>query len=88
MSFVISFGRWGGFYFMRGFQTRVCLGWVALTYIPMDYDEVIIRALRQEKWDAILELANGLNRTNIGIIKPALLYQLGMLDSNGVSTQN
>lgn len=36
MSFVIAFGKWGGFYFHRGWTTRLCLGWVSMTYIPED----------------------------------------------------
>lgn len=41
MSMVISFGRYGGFYFMRGNTTRLCLGWMALTYLPADLDDTL-----------------------------------------------
>jgi len=45
MSFVIAFGKWGGFYFHRGWTTRLCLGWVSMTYIPEDYDVTMRRIL-------------------------------------------
>ena len=40
-SFTISWGRYGGFYFHKGFSTRLCLGWVAFTYFPQDLDVLI-----------------------------------------------
>ena len=33
---MIGVGSWGGVYFYRGFTTRLCLGWLAITYIPLD----------------------------------------------------
>ena len=34
---MVSMGReYGGFHFFRGFTTRLCLGWIAFTFIPMD----------------------------------------------------
>lgn len=45
MSFVISIGRWGGLYFYRGHTTRLCLGWLALTFIPRDFDPMIRQAM-------------------------------------------
>lgn len=45
MSFVVSIGKWGGFYFLRGYTTRLCLGWLALTFIPRDFDPLIRSAL-------------------------------------------
>lgn len=37
----VSWGKWGGFYWRRGFCLRLCLGWIAMTYIPRDLDKVI-----------------------------------------------
>lgn len=37
MSFIISVGKYGGFYCCGG---RVCLGWIAFTLIPCDIDEI------------------------------------------------
>ena len=37
-TFALSWGAWGGFYFRRNYSTRLCLGWVALTYFPRDLD--------------------------------------------------
>lgn len=36
MTLMISFGKYGGFYFHRGYSWRLCLGWMALTFIPED----------------------------------------------------
>jgi len=36
-----SWGRYGGFYFYRGFSTRLCLGWFALTFIPAEIDDIL-----------------------------------------------
>lgn len=44
MTFMFSIGAWGGFYCHSG---RLCLGWVALTYLPLDIDDVL--ALLPEK---------------------------------------
>lgn len=35
MTFMISIGQYGGFYWIGG---RICLGWVAFTYLPFDID--------------------------------------------------
>jgi hypothetical protein len=40
VTFCISFGRWGGFYLHRDYTTRICLGWVALTFFPCDLDRL------------------------------------------------
>lgn len=37
----LSWGRYGGFYVHRGEMWRVCLGRVALTYVPNEIDELI-----------------------------------------------
>lgn len=36
MTICISIGKWGGIYWFSGFTKRLCLGWIALTYIPVD----------------------------------------------------
>ena len=40
MTLAISVGRWGGFYVYWGYTKRLCLGWLALTFIPQDFDEL------------------------------------------------
>lgn len=47
MSFIISFGKYGGFYYHSDYHTRICLGWVAFTYLPEDYDDMLSRILSQ-----------------------------------------
>jgi hypothetical protein len=37
----ISWGPWGGFYARRGFVKRACLGWVAVTYVPVELDDMM-----------------------------------------------
>lgn len=55
LSVICSFGKWGGFYVYRGFSTRICLGWMALTYIPTDIDLLFgdhsIDIIRPSEWD-------------------------------------
>jgi hypothetical protein len=38
---VISFGKYGGFNFHKGYSLRVCLGWVAFYYIPNDFENLL-----------------------------------------------
>ena len=38
MTIIISCGRWGGFYAHNG---RLCLGWIAFTFMPYDVDDVL-----------------------------------------------
>jgi hypothetical protein len=45
MSFTLSLGQWGGFYFQRGYSWRLCLGWVSLTWFPEDIDDILDRSL-------------------------------------------
>jgi len=47
-SLVISYGKYGGVYFHRGYTTRLCLGWMAITYIPDDIDDLFERLLLRE----------------------------------------
>ena len=44
---LLSFGRYGGFYLRRGFSTRLCLGWFAITFIPSD-DELLLDAINEK----------------------------------------
>ena len=38
---MISVGSWGGFYFYHDFSWRLCLGWIAITFLPIDGDEIL-----------------------------------------------
>jgi hypothetical protein len=44
----ISWGKYGGFYFKRGSMIRICLGWLAITYIPMEIDDLLKIALSKK----------------------------------------
>lgn len=41
MTLALSIGKWGGFYLHRGHTLRLCLGWIAVTFIPRDLDELL-----------------------------------------------
>ena len=37
MTFVISIDKhYGGFYIFNGFTKRICLGWIAFSFIPLN----------------------------------------------------
>lgn len=40
-SLILSWGSYGGFYVINSFSKRVCLGWIAFTYIPEDIDNLL-----------------------------------------------
>lgn len=40
-SITIGWGKYGGFYFIRGFSTRICLGWISFTYFPDEIDNLL-----------------------------------------------
>ena len=42
-SFIISWGKYGGWYWHNKFTKRLCLGWLAITFIPMDIDDVLTK---------------------------------------------
>lgn len=50
MTLALSIGKWGGFYLYAGYTLRLCLGWVAVTIIPDDIDDIL----------GNLEVTNGL----------------------------
>ena len=37
----ISWGKYGGFYWYCKYTKRLCLGWIAFTYIPNDLDNLL-----------------------------------------------
>lgn len=45
----ITWGSYGGFYFVSRFCTRLCLGWLALTWIPEDIDVVLERLIQRKE---------------------------------------
>lgn len=38
MTLSFTIGPWGGFYIHNGYTLRLCLGWLALTILPVDFD--------------------------------------------------
>ena len=44
MSLIFSVGHCGGFYFFRSrFSIRIRLGWIAVTLVSVDVDDVFLR---------------------------------------------
>jgi hypothetical protein len=41
-SAIVSFGAWGGFYASGDYAYRVCLGFMAITWLPLDADAVLV----------------------------------------------
>lgn len=48
-TFCISWGDYGGFYFYRGYTSRLCLGWIAFTYLPLEIDDIVHNPEKQYK---------------------------------------
>jgi len=47
-SLIFSWGKYGGFYYKKGkSSTRICLGYIAITYMPEDIDDVFKRLLQK-----------------------------------------
>lgn len=40
VSIIMTFGKYGGFYIYSGWTKRLCLGWLAITYVPKDWDDI------------------------------------------------
>lgn len=37
----LSWGPWGGFYLNPGYSKRLCIGWLAITYVPVELDDMM-----------------------------------------------
>lgn len=46
MALMLSFGKYGGFYWHKGYSKRLCLGWIAITLIPKDIDDILSKLER------------------------------------------
>jgi len=40
-SITLAVGKWGGIYIRNGWSWGLCLGWVAITFIPADVEELV-----------------------------------------------
>jgi len=74
-SIVLSWGEYGGFYIHRGYTTRLCFGWLAITHIPLEIDDVIHNP---EKYNALSiiqkEYIDFLNKANEAPISMAWIH--------------
>ena len=41
VSIVVSFGRYGGFYWRRRPSPRICLGWMIVVAIPVEFEDLL-----------------------------------------------
>ncbi len=57
MSIMVSVGEWGGVYLHRGYSKRLCLGWLSITFVAQDMDELLERLIFQNR--LILSLGCG-----------------------------
>ena len=46
----LSWGKYGGFYFNSDYTVRLCLGWIAITYLPLEIDDILYNP---EKYTAL-----------------------------------
>lgn len=44
MTILISIGKWGGIYLYHKHSIRICLGFVAITILPTDGDNILAAA--------------------------------------------
>jgi hypothetical protein len=49
VTIIINVGKWGGIYCTAG---RLCLGWIAFTFLPFDIDPVLEVWSKRGKRDA------------------------------------
>lgn len=45
MTLMLTFGKSGGFYIAWGYSKRICLWWLAITFIPRDMDQILNTSL-------------------------------------------
>jgi hypothetical protein len=48
-SLCFSWGDYGGFYFHRSYTMRLCLGWFAITYFPLEIDIIINNLIQKNE---------------------------------------
>ena len=47
MTLMLNIGKWGGFYCRGG---RICLGWIAFTFLPFDVDKLLSKLIEDVKY--------------------------------------
>lgn len=51
MTFLITIGKFGGFYVSFRGEVRLCLGWIAFTVFPFDLETRLLEILRGKHRD-------------------------------------
>lgn len=60
LSLIVSWGKYGGWYYRKGYTRRLCLGRLALTILPDDIDKLLYNELRMtNKVTNTVKLSNG-----------------------------
>lgn len=59
----ISWGAWGGCYVQRGYTWRVCVGWVALTYVPIELDDLCAGYIDHKRAEQQAQARDFVNRS-------------------------
>lgn len=60
-SVTLAVGQWGGIYIRKGWSKGLCLGWVAITFMPADVEEILVGLTTKIK---NIELASTTTRGN------------------------
>jgi len=68
----LSWGDWGGVYAKRGYSWRLCFGWVALTWLPIELDDLVEGYARADALEARLGDAMALVATHAEIMRKTL----------------
>jgi hypothetical protein len=68
---------WGGFYFKRGDNWRLCLGWLALTFIPRDLDFLAADLAEWREEADLRPLAAWREEDDTGTSSMTILHTLG-----------
>lgn len=61
MSFNITIGRYGGFYIHKGNTFRICLGWIAFTFMKMELEDFADKQFEAGIRKGLLDLKRDLN---------------------------
>lgn len=82
-SLAVSWGPWGGFYVH---PRRLCLGWVALTYVPVEIDDLMEAYADtgtgfDRRWKALRAAQGAMARRMAGDARLYLPYDEDMADA-------
>lgn len=65
----LSWGPWGGFYFIRGFMWRLCFGWAAITWCPVELDDLCEAYAGPEKLEYIDDVQDVMSGRRLAVAR-------------------